>query len=96
MPPDGMIGGILFFSCLLVCLSVCLLSTLTFIIYSRRSRLHLLHTFSTNDALSNDTKVNDLVTLTLTFLLRIAFSEFVTAGGIVFHKHIFLTPYRSL
>ena len=34
MPPDRMIGGILFLSCLFVCLSVCLLvcllSTLTF------------------------------------------------------------------
>ena len=32
MPPDCMIGGILFLSCLSVCLFVCLLSTLTFAI----------------------------------------------------------------
>ena len=32
MPPDQMIGGILFLSCLFVCLFVCLLSTLTFAI----------------------------------------------------------------
>ena len=32
MPPDRMIGGILFLSCLFVCLSVCLLSTLNFAI----------------------------------------------------------------
>ena len=32
MPPDRMIGGILFLSSLFVCLSVCLLSTLIFAI----------------------------------------------------------------
>ena len=32
MPPDWLIGGILFISCLFVCLFVCLLSTLTFAI----------------------------------------------------------------
>ena len=55
----------------------------------KRKRLHIWHAYSTNDALSNDTKVNDLVTLTLTFLLKKTFSESdsVAAGGIVFHKH---------
>ena len=37
-----------------------------------------------------DTKVNDLVTLTVTFMLKIAFSGFVSVGGILFHKHISL------
>ena len=31
------------------------------------------HAYSNNDTLANDTKVNDLVTLTLTFVLKIAF-----------------------
>ena len=66
-PLDRMIGGILFLSCLFVCLSVCLfvflLSTLTFTI---TFELHICHAYSTNDPLSNDTKVNNLVTLTLT------------------------------
>ena len=50
------------------------------------------HVYSTNDALSNDTKVNDLVTLTLTLKLKIAFSDFVATRGIVFYKliHVFL------
>ena len=40
------------------------------------------------------TKVSDLVTLTLTFVLKIAFSDYVAASGIVFHKYtlIFYTP----
>ena len=39
--------------------------------------------------LSNDTKVNDLVTyLTLTFVLKLAFFYFVVTGGIVFYKHM--------
>ena len=47
------------------------------------------HAYSTStcSALSNDTKVNDLVTLTMTFMLKIAFSDFVASG--VFHKYIF-------
>ena len=32
-----------------------------------------MHTHATNDALSNGTKVIDLVTLTVTFMLKIAF-----------------------
>ena len=36
-----------------------------------------------------DTKVNDLVTLTLTFVLKIAFLDFVASGDIVFHKHMY-------
>ena len=43
--------------------------------------LDIWHAYSTHDALSNGTKVNDLVTLT--FALKIAFLDFVSAGGIV-------------
>ena len=49
--------------------------------------------YSTNDALSNDTKVIDLVTLTLTYVLRIAFLDFVATGGIVFHEHMYFWSY---
>ena len=38
--------------------------------------------------MSLDTNVNDIVTLVVTFMLKIAFSDFVAAGGIFFHKHI--------
>ena len=34
-----------------------------------------------NDALSNGTSVNDLVTLTYTFVLKIGFLNFVAAGA---------------
>ena len=36
----------------------------------------------------NDSKVNNLMTLTVTFMLKKAFSNFADVGGIVFHKHI--------
>ena len=35
-------------------------------------------------------KVNDLVALTLTFMLKIAFSDFVVPRGIVLHKHMYI------
>ena len=54
----------------------------------KRYRLHIWYAYSTNKALSIDTKVNDLVTFNVTFVLKIAFSDFVAAGGIVFHKNI--------
>ena len=47
-------------------------------VHSGRNRLHIWHAYSTKD-----TKVNDLVTLTLTLKLKIAFWTF---WGIVFHK----------
>ena len=40
-------------------------------------------------ALSNYTKEDDHVTLTVTFVLKLAFSDFVVDVGIVFHKQIF-------
>ena len=55
----------------------------------KRYRLYIWHAYSTNDALSNATKANDLVTLNLTFLLKITFSDPLATGGIVFHKHIY-------
>ena len=50
------------------------------------------HAYSSNDTLSNDTKVNDLVTLTLTLKLKIAFWTSLPPGAytIVFHKHTFI------
>ena len=86
MPPDRRIRGILFLSCLFVCLSVCLLSTLTFAITFEPLEVktsYIWHAYSTYDALLNDIKVNDLVTLTLTFTLKIVFLNFFAAGGIV-------------
>ena len=35
-------------------------------------RLHIWHAYSTKETLSKDTKVNDLVTMTVTFILKIA------------------------
>ena len=45
------------------------------------------HAHSTNDALSNDTKVNDFVTFTFDLRAKNSFFQNVAAGGIVFHKH---------
>ena len=39
----------------------------------KRKRLHNWYAYSTTDALSIDTKVNDLVTLNLNFVLKIVF-----------------------
>ena len=76
-----MIRGILFLSCQFVCLFVCLSIVnfnLRYNLNHKRWRLHIWHAYSTNDALSNDTKVNNLVTLKL----KIAFFNFVAARGI--------------
>ena len=99
-----MIRGIMFLSCSFVCLSfclsvcpfVCLLSTLSLAITfepQEIERLHIWHAYWTNDALSKDTKVNDLLTLTLTFVLKIAFSEIFADGAIVFHEHMYFCCY---
>ena len=45
------------------------------------------------NVLSNDTKVNDLVTLILTFTLKIAFLDFAATVVILFHKHILYVIY---
>ena len=88
-------GHIVFvlFVCLSVCLSVCLpvclsvcLSVVNFNLrynfWTVRDRDFIfgMHT-STNNALSNDTKINDLVTLTLTLKLKIAFSTLLPLGA---------------
>ena len=43
---------------------------------SERWKLYICHAYSTNEALPNDTKVNDLVTFTVTFMLKIPFLDF--------------------
>ena len=61
MPPDRMIGGILFLSCLFVCLClsvclfVCLLSTLTFAINFEPLEVETSYLACILHALSNDT-----------------------------------------
>ena len=67
--PDRMIGAYCFCPvCLSVCLSVFCLSVLNFNI--EPLEVETWHAYSTNDALSNDAKVNDIVTLTFTFALK--------------------------
>ena len=56
-----------------VCLSVFNFNFRFNFLTVRDKRLHILHAYSTNDALSNDTNVSDLVTLTSTLKLIIAF-----------------------
>ena len=75
MPPGMEIGG------MSVCLSVCISVETNFNLgnnfWTVRDSdfivivtwLHIWHAYSTNETLSNDTKVNDLVTLT--FYLRL-------------------------
>ena len=50
----------------------------------RGKRLYIWHAYSTNDAISNDTKVNDLVTLSLTFMLKKSSLGLCCHRGIVF------------
>ena len=82
-----MISGILFLSCLFVCLFICLSVdnfNIHYNFWSTGDRVYIYGMHLTKDALLNDTKkVNDLVTLTLTF---------VAAGGIVLHKHMYFCP----
>ena len=54
----------------------------------KRKRLYIWHAYSTNDALLNDSKVNYLVTLTLTLKLKIAFWTLLLRLGYCF------TPYQ--
>ena len=82
------LGHLLFLSCLFVCVFIVNFNP-PFNFWTVRERdfmCHIWHAYSTNDALSNDTKVNDIVTVTLTLMLKIAFSDF-GSGDIVFHKH---------
>ena len=74
-------------SCLFVCLSV-FLSVINFNMRYKRLRLHIWHAHSTNNALSNDTKVNDLITMTDLRAKNSFFSYFVATGAIVFcHRY---------
>ena len=59
-----------------------------------RKRLHISHAYSTNDALSNDTKVNDLVTLTLTLKLKIAFWTLLSPGAYCFTNTPWFFSYK--
>ena len=63
-----MIGGILFLSCLSDCLLLILTFTLTF--EPLRDRDFIWNAYTTIDVLSNDSKVNDHVTLTLAFFSK--------------------------
>ena len=58
--------------------------------YSKRSRLHIWHAYSTYETLSHVKKINDIVTVTMTFrhMLKIPNVEFVAAWAFGFHKHI--------
>ena len=71
-------------------LSVCLSYLIvTYNFSSARDRDFIFFAcITTNNALSNDTKVIDLVTLTVNFVLNIALSDFVATRGIVIHEHI--------
>ena len=72
------------FFVLSVCLSVCLSVVnfnLCYNFWTARDIFHIWHAYSTNEALSNDTKVNDLVTLTLTLKLKIAFRILFPPGS---------------
>ena len=50
-----------------------------------------MHTHSTNDALSKDTKIDDFVTLTVTFALKQRLGLYCNGG--VFYKHILIIEY---
>ena len=77
-----MIGGILFLSCLSVCLSVVNFNLrYNFWTVGDRDFIFGMHT-PLMMPFPNDTKVNDLVTLTLTLKLTNSFLDFVAAGGI--------------
>ena len=55
---------------------------------------YIWQAYSTNDSLLNDTKVNDLVTLTLTLTLRNNFLGLCCRLGIVLHKFILIFSYK--
>ena len=84
-----MIGGILFLSCLSVCLSVCLFVCLSVVNFNLRYNFWAVRDrdfiFGMHTPLmtpfQNDVKVNDLVTLTLTLKLKIAFWTLLPPGA---------------
>ena len=56
----------------------------------KKKTLRIWHSYSINKNLSNDTKVNDLVTLTMTFKLKNSHFGLDSSGEFVLHKHILL------
>ena len=92
MTPVQIIGAYCFCPvCLFVCLSVCLLIVKFNIRYNfnqRRYSLHIWHVYSTNDAISNGTKVYDF-----DLCAKNNFYVFVANRGIVFHRHMYFFVY---
>ena len=84
--PDQMTGGILVLPCLFVCLFV-FLSVVNFnsryISLKVKDRLHIWHACSINDALSNDTGVNNLA-LDLIFMLKLLLRTWLLPGALCF------------
>ena len=75
--------------CLFVCLSVCLFVVNFNIRYNFWILDRDFNVYLTNNALSNDTKVNDLVTLTLSFVLNL-FLTLLLPGHSVSQTLLFL------
>ena len=64
----------------------------------KRLKLHFWYAYSTNDSPSNDTKIDGLVTLTVTFMLVITFSVFCHRGHNYYLKvqvKLYIIIYRS-
>ena len=64
--------------------------SMTCMLYSFFMPPDQIYAYWSNNVLSIDDKVNDFGTLTLTFMLKFFFLDFVAASGIVFHKYILL------
>ena len=54
--------------------------------------VHVQNVYSTNESLSNDTRVDDFVTLTMTLMLKIAILDLFATGVLVFYKQILSEP----
>ena len=53
-------------------------------------RLHIWHVYPSTETLSNDTQLNDFVTLTVAFILKKANSDFVAIGCLrMLQTHLF-------
>ena len=61
----------------------------------KRYRLDISHAYSTNETLSNDTKDNDLVTLTMPFILKITNFGFCCRRGICVSQTHPIYPFMS-
>ena len=49
---------------------------------------YILHVYSNHETLSND-KVNNILPLTMTFILKEPFWTLLRPGAFLFHKHVF-------